>query len=107
MSAELKHLPKQRMMEDRALRDAAKAVVREDLAHLRGALRSRGIGERIADRVTDGFTDLFEEGLEVADNNRGIVATVIAAFVLWFARHPLAALFGNDGEDDDDWSDDA
>ena len=86
------------LREDRALRNAARAVVMADLAHVRADLTSRGVGARIFDRIGEGAVDVFEEAVEVADNHRGALATLIAAVVLWFARHPLMALFSD--EDD-------
>lgn len=86
------------LREDRALRNAALAVVKADLAHVRADLTSRGVGARIFDRIGEGAFDVFEEAVEVADNHRGALATLLAAVVLWFARHPLMSLFTDEDE---------
>ena len=90
------------LKEDRALRDAAIALLKADIAHLRADLAGKGFGERIVDRINEGAVDLFEEAVELADNNRGVLATLIGAVLLWFARNPIIALFTDDDVADDD-----
>lgn len=92
--------PERKMIEDRALRDAALALVQADIAHLRTDLTNKGIGERFIDRVTEGASDVLDEAADVAGNNRGVLLTLLAAVVLWLARNPIFALFG-DGRGDD------
>lgn len=87
------------LREDRALRDAALALLKADVSHVHAELTSRGIGARIADRIGEGAVDVFEEAVEVAENHRGALATLIAAVVLWFARHPIMSLFDDDDEE--------
>ena len=62
------------------------------------------MGERALDRVREGATDLYDEALDVAEDNKGALAALIAAIVVWFARHPILELFGidTDGDDEDD-----
>lgn len=96
MSADLE----QRLREDRVLRNAARALFEADIAHLRASLAGKSISSRIVDRIGEGASDVLDEAMEVADNNKGVIATLIAAIVLWFARHPLIDLF----TDDDDGS---
>ena len=88
---------REQMVEDRHLRDAARALVDADIENLRADLRFKGIGERAIDRITDGASDVYEEAIEVASDNKGALAAIVAALVLWFARHPiLETLFGED-----------
>lgn len=87
-----------KMMEDRALRNAAFALVKADIAHLRVDLTTKGIGARILDRVTEGANDVLEEAADVAESNRGVLLTLLAAVVLWLARNPLLSLFDGDDE---------
>lgn len=91
------------LAQDRALRDAALAVFRADLAFIREDLKARGVGGRIADRIGDSAKDMLDEAVDYAEGNRGMVAAAIAAIVLWFARAPLlnglAQIFGFDEED--------
>lgn len=92
-----------RMIEDLHLRNSAKALVEADIAHLRADLAERGLGARAADRIAEGATDVYDEAVEVAADNKGALAAIVAALVLWFARHPiLEALFGEDADERDD-----
>lgn len=86
----------QRLREDRVLRNAAWALFEADIAHLRASLAGKSISSRIVDRIGEGASDVLDEAMEVADNNKGVIATLIAAIVLWFARHPLIDLFTDD-----------
>ena len=94
-----------RMIEDRYLRDSAKALMRADVAHVKSDLAARGVAARAADRIKDGATDVYEEAVEVADNNRGVLVALVAALGLWFARNPILSALGlgpdAEGESDD------
>ncbi len=90
-----------KLKEDRALRDAAKALVTADIAILRADLAGKGFGERIVDRIGEGAVDLFEEAVELADTNRGVLAALFGAVVLWFARNPIIALFADEADTND------
>src|SRR5690606_9591325 len=79
----------QRLAEDKALRDAALALFKADLALVRADLEERGIGERIGSRLGESTMDLLDDGIDYAEENKGKVATGIAAIVLWFARGPI------------------
>jgi len=81
------------LLEDRALRDAARALVQADVENLKADLKGKSIGSRVADRMTEGAVDVFEEAVDVAEDNKGVLATLIAAVVLWFARNPIMSLF--------------
>lgn len=85
--------------ENRHLRDAARALVEADLKNLRADLSIKTIGERALDRLTETAGEACEEAIEVASENKGIIAAILAALLLWFAREPIQeALFG-DGEE--------
>jgi hypothetical protein len=77
------------MVEDRMLRDAARALVDADIANLKANYAARGIGDRVKDRLEDGAAVVLEEAVAVAEDNKGVIATLLAAIVLWFARHPI------------------
>ncbi|MXP43704.1 hypothetical protein [Allopontixanthobacter sediminis] len=96
-----------KLKEDRLLRNAAFALLKADVANLRADLAGRGFGERIVDRINEGAVDIFEEAVELADNNRGVLAALIGAVLLWFARNPIMALFTDDDglEDENDRAD--
>ena len=72
-----------RFIEDRALRDAARAVIEEDIA-----------------RIRDGASDVLEQAKQQASDHRGVLALLVGAILLWLMRVPLLALLL--GEDSDD-----
>jgi hypothetical protein len=84
------------LREDRLLRDAARALVEADIAQVKASLAARSIPERIGDRIGEGATDVLDEAVAVADDHKGVVATLIAAIILWFARHPIIELLIGD-----------
>ena len=86
-------LPPQ-FIEDRALRDAARDVFMADITHARASFSGKGIAERVGSRVGDGAKDVFEVAKTHADDNRGILAALFGAIVLFFAREPILEIFG-------------
>ena len=97
---------RERMLEDRYLRDSAKALVEADFEHVKTDLARKGLLARTFDTVKDGAVDLYEEAVDAAEDNKGALAALVAAVVVWFARNPLLDLFGL-GEGDDASEDDA
>ena len=94
---------RERMLEDRHLRDAAKVLVEADFKNLRADLAVKGVGERAVDRITEGASEVYDEAIEVAADHKGALAAIVAALLLWFARHPiLEALFGPDEHGDEE-----
>ena len=89
------------MVEDRYLRDSARALLDADIEHLKSGLSQRGITERALDRVKDGAIDIYEEAVEVAEDNKGALAALVAAIVVWFARNPILSLLGLEEYSDD------
>lgn len=86
---------REQLLEDRQLRDAARALVEADFNHLRTGLSMKGLGERAVDRIAAGASDVYDEAIEVASDHKGALAAILAALALWLARHPiLDALFG-------------
>ena len=93
-----------RMIEDRYLRDSAKALLEADIEHIKADFAHKGLGERALDRVTEGAMDLYEEAIDLAEDNKGALTALIAAVVVWFARNPVLSLFGFEPDEaDDDW----
>ena len=94
-----------RLIEFRALSEAAWAVVRADLAALRQHLDDRGIGERIKDRAAEEAQEAWDYAVDVAAENKGIVAATLLALFAWFLRGPIGsafdALFGGDEDEED------
>ncbi len=85
-----------RMIEDKALRDAALALVRADVDQLRADLAVRNLGSRLAGRVSEGASDMLDEAADLVDNNRGVLAALVAALLVWLARNPIMGLFEED-----------
>ena len=90
------------LKEDRALRNASLALVKADVAHLKGDLDARGVGGRVADRLAEGAFDVLEEATQAADDNKGVLITLIAAIGVWFARNPILDLFSDDPDQEDE-----
>ncbi|GAA4037780.1 hypothetical protein [Parerythrobacter jejuensis] len=86
------------LIEDRALRNAARALVKADIARLKSDLDNRGVGARALDRAKDGAAEVFDKASSSADSNKGILALLIGAIILWFARNPILALFFDEEE---------
>ena len=92
-----------RLAEDKALRDAALALFKADMALVRADLAERGIGQRIGDRLGESTMDMLDEAVDYAEENKGKVAAGIAAVVLWFARGPILDALGRlIGDEEDD-----
>lgn len=92
---------KQQLREDRAIRDAARALVKADIAHLKHDLSGKSLGDRLFGSVGEGAKDVLERAGEAADNNRGVLAALVGAVVLWFARNPIMELFADETEGED------
>lgn len=97
-----------RFIEDRALRDAARAVLEEDVARLRDSLEEEGVtsrvtssvGTTITGRIRAGANDVLEQAKQAASDHRGVLSVLIGAILLWLMRGPLLALI--EGEDEDE-----
>ncbi|NCP17856.1 MAG: hypothetical protein GW855_01695 [Erythrobacter sp.] len=88
------------LAEDRALRDAALALVKGDIAHLRGDIEEKGIVARIASSAALGTADIVEEGVELVEKHKPAsygVGAVLALVLGWWALGG-----GNSGKSDDE-----
>lgn len=81
-------------LEDRALRDAARGVFMADVVHARTTFSKKGLAERVGGRIGDGAKDVFEVAKTNADDNRGIIAVLLGAILLWLAREPILEILG-------------
>jgi hypothetical protein len=87
----------QRFVEDRALRDAARAVLAEDIEHLRASLSEQGIAARVSSGVTGTITsrirtgarDVLAQARAQAGDHKGVLAILVGAIILWLARGPI------------------
>ena len=81
-----------RLAEDKALRDAARALIDADLARLKGTVAARSVPARAVDRATEGAVDVLEQVADAASRNKGLIAALTGAAAIWLARPPLLAL---------------
>ena len=101
-------------LEDRALRDAARAVLEEDIARLRASLDEQGVASRVSSsvsttvtsRIKAGAGDVLAQAKAGAAENPGIIAAVLGAILLWLMRGTVldlieAALEGEDETEGD------
>lgn len=91
-----------RMLEDKHLRDSARALVEADVEHIKADFANKGMAKRALIRLRENAGELYDEALDVADSNKGAVAAVFAALVVWFARNPLLDMVGLGVEQDDE-----
>lgn len=99
-----------RFIEDRALRDAARAVLADDIAHLREALSEEGIASRvssgvsttISSRMRAGARDVLAQARAQASDRQGVLALLVGAIILWFARGPILDWFEELDDEDDE-----
>lgn len=86
---------REQLIQDRHLRDSARALVEADWRNVRSDLSQKSVGERAKARLSAGVNDVYDEAVDVAANHKGALAAVAAALIVWFAREPIgAALFG-------------
>ena len=91
-----------RMLEDKHLRDSARVLVEADVEHIKADFANKGMAKRALFRLRENAGELYDEALDVADSNKGAVAAVFAALVVWFARNPLLDMVGLGIEQDDE-----
>lgn len=84
----------QQFREDKLLRDAAKANFFADLEHVKGTFSGKGLAERVVDRIGEGAKDVFETAKESTEDNRGIIAALVGAILLWISREPILEVLG-------------
>ena len=93
---------KDKLIEDRAMRDASKRLVSADWTMFRNDLKAEGIASRIGHRLAYGARALAEEAEDYAADNKGTVglgfAGVLAAIGLWIFGDRL---FGDADEEPD------
>lgn len=90
------------LREDRVLRDAAQALVKADVDRVREEMKAKPLGRRAVARVQDGAAELLESAREKTGDNLGIVALLLGAVGLWFARNPILAALGDSDDTDGD-----
>ncbi|QDH35031.1 hypothetical protein [Porphyrobacter sp. YT40] len=104
-----------RFIEDRAIRDAARAVLSEDVDRLRESLSQEGIASRvslgvtstISERLRSGAEDVLTEIRTQAGERKGLIALLVGALILWLAREPIFGWLEDRLEETDDNEEDA
>ena len=66
--------PERQMREDRAVRNAARALVDADIAQLKNTFSGKSLAKRVTDRVSEGSKDIFEEAVDAAEGVQAIIA---------------------------------
>ena len=96
-------MSKRRLVEDRAMRDAALEIFKTDMAQIKADLQSKGVGGRVAERLGEGARDLAEDAASAAEANYGKIATLAAGLTLWAFRNPLLSFVAKylDGKDNE------
>jgi len=81
------------LLEDRALRDAARGLVRNDIAFIRESVSARSVPARVADRISGGARDIADEAAVVADENRAVLGGALfvgaVGLTAWVFRSQL------------------
>jgi hypothetical protein len=86
-----------RFLEDRSLRDKARAVLAEDIERLKGSLGEEGIASRVSSSVTSsistririGARDVLAQAKAQAGDRKGVLAVLLGAILLFLAREPI------------------
>ncbi|QIQ86162.1 hypothetical protein [Erythrobacter sp.] len=83
-----------RLAEDRALRNAALAVLKADIEHAKESFTPKSIAARTGTRLKEGAEEVYEIAKDRADDNRGVIAVLIGALFLFLARQPILEILG-------------
>ena len=94
----------QELTEYRELRDASRAVLMADIDHAKSEFSPKGLTSRYLGGVTEGAKDVFEVAKVHAEDNRGIIALLIGAIVLWLGREPILEALDLEVVDEDEAS---
>lgn len=77
---------------DRAERNARRGEFETRLEQVKTDLEAKGVGGRIADKVSNQAKEAFAEAMDVAGDNKGIIAGTIIVLMIWLFRNPIIAL---------------
>lgn len=81
----------EQVLVEKARRDEARSRFENRLANVKGDLEAQGIGSRIAGKLGEDAKEALDQAIEIADENRGVVAGTIAGLLVWFMRNPIIA----------------
>lgn len=85
-------LAEQRLADDRAVRNAARAVHDANVAQVKADLAARSVPARISAKARHDALELAGEALDVARESKGIIAGGIGALLLWAFRRQALTL---------------
>lgn len=77
------------LIEAQKLRDAAHALVRQDIDFIRDGLAARPIPQRVKDSAVEKLVDTAEVAGDIAAENKGIIAGTALAILAWMLRGPI------------------
>ncbi|AWW74682.1 hypothetical protein CD351_09630 [Erythrobacter sp. KY5] len=97
----------ERLIQDREMRDLARANLMADIEHAKEAFSATGVFGRVGGRIGDGAKDVLEVAKFQAEDKRGILALLIGAILLWLGRQPILEALGLEDELDKGQSDTA
>jgi len=80
------------LIEARRLRNAARGIVRTDIATVRVELAERPLVTRVRDQVLLSAAKAADEGIALANENRVVVGLTVATAFGWLFRNPLGTL---------------
>lgn len=84
----------QQLREDRAMRNAAKGLVKSSIDNVKGDMAQRGFGARVASRAKDGAAQIADDSADFVRSHGNQVGTglVIGALALvgWMFRDRIA-----------------
>lgn len=81
------------LAEDRAMRKQARGLFEARLEQVKADYAARGIGGRIKAKLTDQVFDAADHAIDVARENKGVIAATAGALAVWLFRAPLLSLF--------------
>lgn len=84
----------QHLSVDRANRQIARQLVESGVRQVKADLAARGIGGRIKDSAVREAKETLATGIEVARENKPVIAGTIALLLVWFLRNPLGRMLG-------------
>ena len=103
-----------RLVEDRQNRKTARQLVDSGVEQVKADFAARGIGGRVKDSLVKEAKDAVTTGLDVARENKAVVAGTLSLLLVWWLRGPLGHwlghFFGSKSDavqdpDDNAWSD--
>lgn len=83
------------LQSDRALKNSAMALVKANIEQVKQDYSAKGIGGRLAGRMSAGVQDLSEQASDKVSGKGAILAAIAGSAAVWFARKPLLELFDN------------